>query len=128
MKGPIKLHLWDHDFELGIEVQKYLYGGGLALFLHCLEKGKPVEPFADMTVNLQMYPTTGSKAFVDVNNFPQVVELIENNRLGHLTGRVGQSGFCAYPEVEFDLKEVGKYALNVDSLNKIMSEHIAVER
>ena len=128
MKDTIKTHLWDQDFELGIEIQKYATGGGIALFLHCIEDGKAVEPFADLTVNLPNYPTGGTKAFVDTNNFPQALDLIHDNRLGHWTGELGLSGFCAYPKVEFDMKEIEKYILNQDMFDKIVSQKAGVER
>ena len=124
----INLSMYGEDFELGIEVQKYTYGGGLALFLHCMENGEPVEPFADITKNLAGYPTSGFKAFVDTNNFPQVTELISEFDLGKLTGRVGCSGFCTYPEIDFNMKNIEKYVLNKDVFDKIMSERSGVER
>lgn len=128
MIDTIKTHLLDQDFELGIEIQQYSVGGGIALFLHCIENGEAVEPFANLTVNLPSYHTGGTKAFVDTNNFPQALDLIEKNNLGHWTGELAQSGFCAYPKVEFDMQEVGKYILNQSMFDKIVSQKAGVER
>lgn len=43
------------------------------------------------------------ESYVDVNNFPDVLEFIRNNHLGKRTGKEMQSGYVVYPVVKFDL-------------------------
>lgn len=70
------------------------------------------EPFGDLTVNLEHYRTKPNCAFVDVNDFHEATDLIKKYNLGKPTGRIGTSGYCSYPEYEFDIKELNKYATN----------------
>lgn len=62
------------------------------------------EPFATITVNIPASicckPTC---QYVDVNNVPGITEFLEKNKLAHPTGRMGCSGYCIYPEYEFNL-------------------------
>ena len=106
---------WNLAYDmLMIERATYEKGDGLALgFWVVTEYG--FEPFADpFTVNLPAYPTTGNRAFVDVNNCEWVLDLIRLYNLGKPTGRLGYSGYVTYPEYEFDLDEVAKYCCRAE--------------
>lgn len=46
------------------------------------------------------------ESYVDVNNFPDVLEFIKNNRLGLPTGKTRKSGFVTYPVVKFDMERL----------------------
>ena len=106
----MKWSAWGQEFDLALSCDRYVMGGGLAIELLEIEDGMP-EPFSGLTVNLKEYPCEEGCAFVDVNNFPEAVELIEKYKLGEATGRMGISGWCAYPEYRFDMKEIEKYRL-----------------
>ena len=49
-------------------------------------------------------------AYIDINdNGNEIIDWLITNKLGKLTGRICHSGFCMYPEFEFDMDEVQKY-------------------
>ena len=105
----IKLNRWDKVCDIKFEVDKYHYSDGLAICMNCKSE-YGLEPYGVLTVNLDEFPTNGNKAFVDTNNLgDDIIDWIIENNLGELTGRIGFSGFCAYPEVEFNLEEINKH-------------------
>lgn len=116
----MKLDAWGRTYDTCIEIDSYLFGGGLYLQLCAMEDGFP-EPYADITVNLEGYPTEGSRAFVDTNNFEQAVRLIEQYKLGVPTGRLGISGYCTYPEYLFDMNEIRKYCFNPMEAERVLT-------
>ena len=105
----IKFEKWDKTWDIWFEISSYNYGGGLAIEMICEEEYGP-EPFATLTVNLEDFPTEGNNAFVDINNLSdEIVDWLIANNLGEMTGRIGFSGFCAYPEIAFNLDEIKKH-------------------
>ena len=92
------------NFKLSPEIARYAYNDGLAIKLWHMGL-----PYATLTVNLSDFPSNYPCAFVDTNNFPDALKFIEINKIGKPTGRIGYSGFCEYPEVRFDIKELKKY-------------------
>ena len=45
-------------------------------------------------------------AFVDTNNWPDVDKLLIDEDIAVLEETVGQSGFCTYPAMRFDLDKI----------------------
>ena len=111
-------HAWGNTYDLCIEVSSYMYGGGLAMEIYDRSEGD-LEPFSNLTVNIDARLSGPDCAFVDTNNFGTAEELIRNNKLGKPTGRVGYSGYCSYPEYRFDMKEIYKYCINPDDIPAI---------
>lgn len=108
----IKLTRWDRTYEIEVYRTTYLHGGGLAITLDYYEFECWL-PFGVLTVNLEDYPTAGNNAFVDTNNFgPEIIDWIIENDLGTLTGRIGYSGYCEYPEVEFNVDKIKQSEVN----------------
>ena len=107
----MKHESWGQTYDLCIERNEYAVRRGMALQLYCVEDGFR-EPFADLTVNLPGYLPGEHRAFVDTNNLPEAEELIRKYKLGEPTGRIGYSGYCSYPEYEFDMREVNRYCIN----------------
>lgn len=116
MEQPLKEYLledyYGEDYLLAPKIRTYQNNGRLAIFLY----GEDDEWFCDITVNLPGNQLSDSNkknlAFVDVNNNPWLPEYIEKYALGKPTGHSGTSGYCTYPEYEFDLEK-----LNVDELS-----------
>lgn len=109
MCKPIKEYLlkdfYGEDYMLAPYTNRYVNNGSLAITLY----GDDDEPFCDMTVNITTSATSGSNcAFVDTNNNPWIIEFILDNGLGKPTGRYGTSGYCTYPEYEFDLSKMNE--------------------
>lgn len=93
------------DYLLAPYVNRYENNDSLAILLF----GEDDELFCDMTVNITGSGTSGSNcAFVDTNNNPWIIEFILDNGLGKPTGRYGMSGYCTYPEYEFDLSRMNE--------------------
>ena len=83
--------------------------GWPALSLESPDNG---ELYTVLTVNLEESPAFGipDKAFIDTNNNgDEIIEWLKANNLGKETGRMAASGWCIYPEFEFDMNEVEKY-------------------
>ena len=79
-------------------VSKYR-NGRLAIVLVCTNG----EPFADLTVNLVNETCPANCAYLDTNNFPDGEAFVLKRRLGKPTGKLGFSGYCAYPLYRFDM-------------------------
>ena len=59
-------------------------------------------PWGDVTVNLSQNMPEGNYGFLDTNNGdPKLFDLMFKNGWIKDTGRLGFSGFCVYPLVEF---------------------------
>jgi hypothetical protein len=87
------------DYTLAFEKASYAYGGGLAIEVHCREKGEGWwEPYATLTKNL--YPVGDSQAYLDENNLPDLVERVIAEGWAVPIG-ADTSGFCIYPLVQF---------------------------
>lgn len=80
------------------------------------EEDSYFEPFCDVTVNLFSPITNKNCGFLDTNNCPFIAELLVKNKLGKLTGRTAQSGWCTYPEFEFDMEAMKKYIPNDEEI------------
>ena len=115
----MQLEAWGSVHTTCVEVGQYSYGGGIALELYEKCDDGELEPYAGITVNLPGYSGSRNCAFVDTNNFPAAVALIKEYKLGKPTGNIGFSGYCTYPEYEFDMSEVGKYCINLEKLQEM---------
>lgn len=92
------------SYDVTLSKKSYANNGNLAIQMFEEEDGIPF-PFATLTVNLDK-KLPGDVAFVDTNNCPWAEAFIEENGLGSPTGRLGQSGFCFYPQYKFDLSKI----------------------
>lgn len=87
-----------------VSVRRGTYqGGGLALKLFC-DEGEgwvPGEPYGNATVNLMDEGLQQNHAYLDVNNIPEIVEVLEGAGAGWATGRKRLSGYVEYPLFAF---------------------------
>ena len=109
---------WNNCYDLCIEVSSYMYGGGLAMEIYDRSEGD-LEPFSNLTVNINAQNSGPDCAFVDTNNFGSAEKLIRDYKLGKPTGKIGYSGYCSYPEYRFDMKEIYKYCINPEDIPAI---------
>jgi hypothetical protein len=91
------------EYKVTPMVYSYHYGGGIAIELIEVKEG---EPFACLTVNLPSYSHKENCAFVDTNNCSWAIDFLEEHKLAKPTGFMGMSGFCIYPEYEFDISKM----------------------
>ena len=117
----LTLNAWGSDHEVSFRIDNYVDNNNLYVGIICYDDGYP-ELWSDLTVNL------GEKcadfcAFIDTNNNGvEILRWIIENRLGYPTGRISTSGFCAYPEVCFNLAELSKYTSIDKIINKLKSK------
>lgn len=106
--NKLNLNAWGNNHQITLETNTYAENGNLYVGLICWDDGFPL-PWSNLTVNL------GAKckpncSFIDTNNNGDgIISWLEANKLGKLTGRTKASGYCIYPEFEFDMDEVNKY-------------------
>lgn len=106
-----KLEYYGKIYELAPIIGEYSYGKRLSIKLVDVNDNNC--PFAMLTVNLPNEKITNKNcAFVNFNKFQHCLKFIEVNKLGKPTNKIGFSGYCIYPEYEFDLDK-----LNEDSEN-----------
>lgn len=92
--------------EVSVEFSKYENNGRLALILK-----QDYEIYAVLTVNLEEDIQNEYCAYIDTNNCGDyALEWLERNNFGKWTGRWGFSGFCTYPEFEFNKDVVEKFS------------------
>lgn len=106
----MKLNLtkYGNNHPMTFVLDEYLDNGNLYVGLVTHESGYP-EPWQNLTINLSA-KCKQNCAFIDVNNNGnEIVAWLIRNKLGKLTGNVKSSGFCIYPEFEFNTKELSKY-------------------
>jgi hypothetical protein len=99
---------YGHSHPIELRVAKYS-NGNLAIRLVTHEAGY-AEPWSNLTVNL-LDNMDSDCAFVDTNNNGEgILSWIEQNCLGATTGRMQSSGYCEYPEYQFDLQKIAEEA------------------
>lgn len=106
----MKLNLIKYDavHPMTFELNRYMDNGNLYVGLITHEDGYPA-PWQNLTVNLGV-KCEENCAFIDVNNNGnEIVAWLISHKLGKITGKVRSSGFCVYPEFEFNMKELRKY-------------------
>jgi hypothetical protein len=83
---------------------KYDYSKTLAV----MANGEDGSPYGVATVYLegQSEKLPEDCAFVDTNNWPYVDKLLIDEGLAEKIETVGQSGFCVYPEMKFNLDKI----------------------
>ena len=104
----LKLFKYGSEHPITLNLSQYSNNRNLYVGLLTHEDGFP-EPWSNLTVNLGIN-CKGNCAFIDINNNgKEIVSWLVENNLGKLTGRTQISGYCTYPEFEFDLDELNKH-------------------
>lgn len=107
MKTLILNKYWKaHPMTFNIDT--YIQNGNLYVGLITHEEGYP-EPWSDLTVNLGV-KCKENCAYIDTNNNGnEIIEWLVENKLGVPTGHMRPSGFCVYPEFEFNMDVLMQY-------------------
>lgn len=66
-------------------------------------------PIARVTTCLCDRSLAEDEAYVDTNNCPWAVELLEENGFAERTGRTRRSGYCEYPAMKFDRSKMAEF-------------------
>ena len=107
--AKLKLDAWGRTHEITLEIHKYSSNDNLAIQMMCWDEELFPEPWSMLTVNLDV-KCRPNCAFIDTNNNGRsIVDWLISNNLGKTTGMVRASGWCIYPEFEFNMDELMKY-------------------
>lgn len=101
-----RLDVWGTDYELKFTKDTYLMDGSLAIQVlsrDLTEGCDYYEPFCSLTTWVSPFHKNERCAFVDTNNTPYVlIKALEDMGAMTATGYTQPSGFCEYPEYEFN--------------------------
>lgn len=96
------LNRWGKSHPITFELANYVENGNLYVGMITNYEGYP-EPYSSLTVNLSV-KCKPNRAFIDTNNNGnEIISWLEQNGLGHCTGNLMPSGWCVYPEFEFNM-------------------------
>lgn len=92
--------LFGRFIDVSLEFRIYSNNHSLAVLLKCGDEFE--EDFGYITVNLDSSGTLHfGEQFLDVNNYPQIGEWLEENQLAQPVGRVVTNGYICYPLYRF---------------------------
>ena len=104
----LTMHAWGTDHQMTFEIDNYTQNGNLYVGLLSHDDGYPA-PWQNLTINLGV-KCKKNCAFIDTNNNGfEIIDWLVINNIGFLTGNVKRSGFCMYPEFEFDMQRLMEY-------------------
>ena len=104
----LTLNRYGNEHPMTFEINHYLQNGNLYVGLVTHKEGYP-QPYGSLTVNLGV-KCKANCAFIDINNNGNdIIPWLVKSEICKLTGRIQSSGFCIYPEVEFDVKKLSEY-------------------
>lgn len=91
------------NHNMTFELANYIENGNLYVGLISNDNGY-AEPWQNLTINLSV-KCKENCAYIDTNNNgDEIIDQLENNGLGHPTGNMKPSGWCLYPEFEFNME------------------------
>ena len=103
----LTLNKWGSEYPITFAVAQYT-NGNLRVDMLSHEEGYPM-PWQNLTVNLCV-KCEANRAFIDVNNNGiDIINWLLDNKLGRVLAREKVSGFCVYPEFEFDMQRLMEY-------------------
>lgn len=109
----INLKKYGKNHPMTFELNNYMDNGTLYVGLITNEEGYP-EPWQNLTVNLDASRWCKPNcAYIDTNNNgDEIIDWLEKNGLGKATERIAASGWCFYPEFEFDMKALEQHVVS----------------
>lgn len=113
----INMKKYGKSHPMTFQLANYADNGSLYVGLITNEEGYP-EPWSNLTVNLaESSRCKPNCAYIDTNNNGDSIILwLEDNGFGEQTGRLAFSGFCIYPEFEFNMEEILKHLASDDRI------------
>lgn len=88
-----------------LRVGKYVEDNSVAVEIYNRWDG----PIARVTTCLCDHSLAEDEAYVDTNNCPWAVALLEENGFAERTGRTRRSGYCEYPAMKFDRSKMAEF-------------------
>ena len=103
----IILERYGKKHPVSFEKANYAENKNLYVGLTTWIEGWP-EPWSNLTVNLSV-KCADNRAFIDTNNNgDDIIDWLVANDLGKPTGRERVSGWCIYPEFEFNMDKLNE--------------------
>lgn len=104
---------YGRNYPMTFELANYAENASLYVGLITNEKGYP-EPWSGLTVNLnESRRCKPNCAYIDTNNNGnEILDWLETNGLGKQTGKVAASGWCWYPEFEFNMEALMEHVVS----------------
>ncbi len=100
---------WNSGHEMvSLHVGSYAYGDRLYIGMVSYGENGP-EPFADMTVNIPMYPLKTNEGFICGDLSKDLLNFIRDNKLGKVLPYTVKSGYGEYAAVAFDLERLKEF-------------------
>jgi hypothetical protein len=104
----LTLNKYGSDHSMTFELGNYTENGNLYVGIISHDEGYPV-PWQNLTVNLSV-ECAPNRAYIDTNNNGnEIIFWLVENGLGDTTGNMLRSGWCMYPEFEFNMDELMKH-------------------
>lgn len=114
----LTLNKYGTAHPITFKLATYVENGNLYVGLLCHDDGYPM-PWQNLTVNLSV-PCKPNRAFIDTNNNGnEIIDWLEQNGLGFCTGNLMPSGWCVYPEFEFNMEKLMEHV--TEDIRKEMS-------
>ena len=88
-----------------LAVGRYQMDGSIAVEIVSKREG----PVARLTVCLCDPSLEEDESYIDTNNCPWAVALLEENGFAERTGRTRRSGYCEYPAMKFDRSKMAEF-------------------
>lgn len=107
----INYFAYGHDHSIQFVFDNYMENDNLYIGMVWWSEDGPV-PYTDVTKNLSI-PCKANCSFVDTNNNYRLTNWLEKNGFAKETGNFEVSGYCMYPEYEFDLEKMKEYEYQV---------------
>lgn len=105
----LTLNAWEQDYQAFFHTDHYANNGNLYVGIAFFDEDGQPAPWSDLTVNLDV-KCADDCAFIDTNNnSDRIVEWLITHQLGWLTGNMRSSGFCMYPEFQFNMEKLKEY-------------------
>lgn len=105
----LKLKAYGEEHKISLYTCHYINNDNLAVQMWCWDDEEFPELWSTLTVNLTK-KCKPNCAFIDINNNDNhIIDWLTENKLGTPTGNYETSGYCTYPEFEFDMEELNKY-------------------
>ena len=105
----LTLYKYGSNHLITFELATYMENGNLYVGMLSNDDGITL-PWQNLTVNLSV-KCQDNCAFIDTNNNDDIIDWLEENNLGHCTGNIMPSGWCVYPEFEFNMDELMKHTV-----------------
>ena len=104
----LKYYKWGKVHDISFRLATYSENGNLYVGMISHDEGY-AEPWSDLTVNLSV-KCKPNCAYIDTNNNgEEIIDWLCSYGLATETGMMKISGWCIYPQIEFNMEKLLEY-------------------